>query len=220
MVGVWVMPAAAGAAETADPVPMTKTLLILKVDAEEPLDVRSTFQERPPTITLNFPGQRVLGALPERFPITKGVLQAITARYEQASISGVASNRALRSLHIVLTAPYSFRVRSEPGRVVVEIDHPASIGSASVEVGLRGGTVIGGIGRAEISDRFRAMQEAMARAAATPWTFQMSSAPRDASAAGSIRSADAPEASAGIAQPVPPPAAGRDRKSTRLNSSH
>ena len=177
----WLVPSA-GAAETTDPMPMTKTFLTLKVDAQEPLTIRSTFQERPPTITLTFSGQRVIAALPERSPVAQGVIQAVTARYEGVRAPRTASRRTLRSLDIVLTAPYSFRVRSEAGRVVVEIEHPTSIGSTSVEVGLRGGTVISGIGRVEVSDRFRAMQEAMERAASASWTFQANSAPQGVAA--------------------------------------
>ena len=203
IVGMWVVPAAGLAAETADPVPMTKTLITLTVDATEPLKIHSTFQERPPTITLNFSGQRIVGSLPERSTVAKGIIQAITARYEHPAASGTASKRFLRSLQIVLAAPYSFRVRSEVGRVVVEIDHPASIGSTDVEVGLVGGTLVSGLGRSEVSERFRAMQEAMARAAASPCAFQISGTQDAAAVAAPVR-VSAPTAAASRG-PVSPP---------------
>jgi hypothetical protein len=165
------------AAETSDPVPMTKTLLVLKTDSGRPLEVRTTFQERPPTITLTFPSRRVVGSLPERSTIGKGVIQSIAARYERAARAAEGQRRFLQALEVVLAAPYAFRVRMEPGRVVVEIDHPASVTSASFEVGLGRGTILVGIGKQAVSQRFRAMQDAMALASSASWTIQTPSAP-------------------------------------------
>ena len=161
------------AAETADPVPMTKMLVVLKINSEKPVEVRTSFQERPPTITIRFPDQRVIGSLPERSTVTQGVIQSITARYTKGPRAGAESSRFIQSLQIVLSAPYAYRVRSEAGRVIVEIEHPASVGSTSLEVGLAVGTIIGGIGDRTVSERFRAMQEALANAAPTAWTLQM-----------------------------------------------
>src|SRR3989338_9438959 len=61
--------AAAGlayAAETMDPSPTAKTLLVLKVAAEEPITVHSSFQAQPPTLTLTFPDKQVIGSIPDR----------------------------------------------------------------------------------------------------------------------------------------------------------
>ena len=170
---MWGSPLVAGwAAETADPVPMSKTSVILKLDTDEPLAVRTKFQESPAVISIEFPGQRVVGSLPERASVSKGIIQTITTQYDAAG-SSYRAKRFLRSIQIELTASYPYRVRSEAGRVVVEIDHPASVNSAAVEVGLKGGTIIGGLGRDVVSERFRAMQEALVRATPVPWTMQI-----------------------------------------------
>ena len=73
------------AAETANAVAMSKTLIILKLDAKEPLAVRTSFQDRPPTITIEFPGQQVTSSLPERSVVMKGVVQSIAASYRRGS---------------------------------------------------------------------------------------------------------------------------------------
>jgi len=150
----------AAAAETTDPVAMTKTLILLSLDSSTPLTVRSTFHESPPTVTLEFPDQQVTGSLPEYSAMGEGAVQAVTAKY--ADRVGSRAQRVLQSLHIALRAPYAYRVRSEPGRVVVEIHHPDSIKSAAMEVSLRGGVVIAGAH--QVGERFRAMQDALQRA--------------------------------------------------------
>ena len=150
----------AAAAETADPVAMTKTLILLSVDSRTPLTVRSSFHESPPTVTLEFPEQQVIGSLPEHSTMGEGAVQAVTARY--ADRVGPRAQRALQSIQIALRAPYAHHVRSEPGRIVVEIDHPSSVKSAAMEVNV-GGVVIAGA--PQLSERFRAMQEALQRAA-------------------------------------------------------
>ncbi len=159
------------AAETADPIAMSKTLIVLKLDTEEPLSIRTSFRAHPPTITLEFPRQRVIGSLPERSAISKGVIETIAARYDAGP--SARPRRFLQSLQVVLSAPYPYHVRSEPGRIVIDIDHPASVSSAAVEVALRGGTIIAGVGQRNLSERFRAMQEALARATPIPWSFQI-----------------------------------------------
>ncbi len=159
----------AQAAETSDPLTMSKTLVVVQLDAKEALTVLSTFQPAPPTIILEFPKQQVRASLPERSAISKGVIQDIMARYDERA--GPMPMRFIRSLHIVLRAPYAYRARSEPGRVVVEIEHPAAMHRMAVGVGLIGGVIIEGWGHAPVNERFRAMQEALTRAAmeqATP----------------------------------------------------
>ena len=96
--------AGAWTAETADPVPMSKTSIILKLDSDEPLAIRTKFQESPPTISVEFPSQRVIGSLPERAAVSKGIIHTITARYEGGSSR--RAKRFLRSIQIGLTAPY------------------------------------------------------------------------------------------------------------------
>ncbi|MBI3321702.1 MAG: PilZ domain-containing protein [Candidatus Omnitrophica bacterium] len=154
---------------------MSTTSVILKVGSEETLTVRTRLLQQPPTIMIEFPGQRVVGLLPERTVGGQGVVRAIAARY--GSPTGAPPTRFIQSVAITLDAPHPFRVRSEPGQVVVEIDHPVSVGRADVEVGLRGGTVISGLGAVNISERFRAMQHAMAQATPATWVLPLNAAP-------------------------------------------
>ncbi|MBI2104847.1 MAG: PilZ domain-containing protein [Candidatus Omnitrophica bacterium] len=170
----WALPRGGFAAETSDPVTMTKTIVVIAVDSKEPLDVRSDAKERPPVITLTFPKRRVMGSLPERSSFAKGVVRTIAARYDRSLRPRKSAKRFLHALQIGLSAPYPSQVRSEPGRVVIEISHPHSIDSASMEVGLRGGTIAGAIGQSAMTQRFRAMQDALAQATAAPTAWAIS----------------------------------------------
>ncbi|MBI1991796.1 MAG: PilZ domain-containing protein [Candidatus Omnitrophica bacterium] len=163
-------PTAGWAAETADPIAMSHTLIVLTVGSKAPLAVRTSFKKNPPTITIALPRQQVTSSLPERSTVAKGPIQTIAARYE---IDPNAQKRFLESLQIVLSASYAYHVRSEPGRIVVEIHHPSSVDSAAVEVAVWGGTIIGGLGQRSPGERFRAMQEALARVTPTSWAFQL-----------------------------------------------
>jgi hypothetical protein len=176
-----VLPPAASAAETIDPSQRTKTQVILKVDAERPIPMRASFQERPPAITVEFSSRQVTSSLPEQSLVASGPIQSVTARYDARSAAGASSGRIIQSLQIGLIAPYPFRAWSEPGRVIIEVEHPASVGSAAVEVGLKGGTIVSGLGKGLLSDRFRAMQEALAKAAPSPWRMQASESASGAS---------------------------------------
>ncbi len=162
----------AAAAETSDPSPVSKTVLVLALDAREPLAVRTKSLASPPAISIDFPGQQVVSTLPERSVINRGPVEAVEAKYAR----GVSSRRALQSLVITLSAAYPYRVRSEPGRITVEVEHPASVRSASIEVGLLGGAVVGGHAASTVSERFRAMQQALAKATPTEWTLDLSDA--------------------------------------------
>ena len=172
--GIWLLavPAAVFAAETADPIAMRTTMIVLQVDADAPLVVRTSFQPAPPMLTIEFPSQRVMSSLPQRSAVGSGVIRSIAARYEDGPSQ--QGKRFLSSLQIALGASYAYHVRSEPGRVIVEILHPAAVGGASaMEVGLRGGTIIGGLGNGTVTERFRAMQKALAFATPTPLTLQI-----------------------------------------------
>ena len=149
------------AAETSESAGTHTTFIMLKVDATEPLEVKTAFRNRPPVIVIQFPPRQVIASIPERTTITKGIIQDISATYSRASAG--EAGRYLESIRIAVSAPYPFRVRSELGRVIVEIDHPVSVKTASLEVGLRGGTIIGAAPRA-VTERFLAMQDAMTRA--------------------------------------------------------
>jgi hypothetical protein len=204
--GGWLIAQAAGwAAETADPVPRETTSVILRLDAEEPLAIRTKFQASPPVITIEFPSQRVGAAIPERATVSHGVVQSVSARYESGPTRRAA--RSLRSLHISLRGSYPYRVRSEPGRIIVDIDHPASVGASAVDVGLKGVAVIGGLGPRRVTERFRAMQEALARAAPIPWSLQVQPSP--APAASPSPSPSPSWQDAGTAAPGTPPGSAR-----------
>src|SRR3989338_2036635 len=160
MCGVWWAAAASGfCAETADPSATATTVMTIALDSARAVAIQTRFQEQPPTITIEFPRQRVVGSLPERSTIQEGVIQAILTQYYSGADS--QPSRFIRSLQIIISAPYAYRVRSEPGRIVVAIDHPASVGRRTMEVGLKGGTVIRGLGERPVSERFRAMQHAL-----------------------------------------------------------
>ena len=161
--GLWWLAAARGfCAETVDPSATATTVMILKLDSMKPVEIRTRFQEQPPTITIEFPRQRVVGSLPERSTIQEGIIRTILTQYYRGTAR--QPSRFIRSLQIVLSASYPYHVRSDPGRIVVAIDHPTSVGSSTMEVGLKGGTIIGGLRPRRISERFRAMQDALEHA--------------------------------------------------------
>ncbi len=201
---LWLLMPAVQAAETADPVPMSKTVLIMKVDSLDPVPVQTHVEERPPAIVITFPPRRVVGAMPERSSIARGVIRSIAARYDTMG-TRPSAKRFIQAVRVVLSGPYQARVRSESGAIIVEIEHPASIRSASVEVALRGGT-IGRLARPDhlISARFRAMQDALAQAAPPRWRLQVepSAAVPSSAVAGDRLSAARPP-SAETAQPRP-----------------
>ena len=155
-----------------------KTVLVLKLDTPEPLDIRTAFLESPPTLTIEFPAHRVTGSLPDRAAIGQGIIQEILTRYE----AGVnrQSERFIQGVDIRLNAPYAYHVRSEAGRVVIEITHPPTKNPEAFEVGMSGSTIITSLGAPRLSDRFRAMQEALAKATPSPWTLRWSSSPAPA----------------------------------------
>ncbi len=201
------------AAETTEPVAMSITAITLKLDTAQPLAIRARAEKQPPAIVIEFPERQVIGSLPEQTTISTGVVQTITAQY--ARVSRPQGKRFVRSLRIGLSGPYTSRVRSEPGRILVEIDHPASVRSASLEVGLRGGTVIGGFTSSQLSERFRAMQDALSRAAPATWTlktdasFEWAGDGTGRQGSSTRRSAEAPasapraEAAGGASSPAP-----------------
>ena len=169
-----------GAAETSTSAAKSKTLVVIRLGAPEVLDVKSIIQQMPPGIIIMFPQNRVIGALPERATIANGVVQSIRTQYEPSTGS---SPRFIRSLQLRFTGAYDAHATVEPGRVVVEIEHPASVHATAVDVGLRGGTILGAQPAYQISERFRAMQDALTKATPTPWAMQLESAPAPSSSA-------------------------------------
>ncbi|MBI4003664.1 MAG: restriction endonuclease, partial [Candidatus Omnitrophica bacterium] len=158
--GVWLASAAHGfCAETVDPTATSTTVMILRLDSTTPVEIRTRFLEPPPTITIEFPRQRVMGSLPERSTLQAGAIRSILTQYHSGT--ELQPSRVIRSLQIILSAHYAYRVRSEPGRIIVAIDHPSSVGSRTMEVALKGGTIIGALGPRPVSERFHAMQRAL-----------------------------------------------------------
>ena len=167
---LFLLPPLGLAAETTDPVQRSTTRIAIALGTADRVTVRTSFASSPPTIEIRFPRQRVTASLPERMAVAGGAVQAIEARYDAAGRGDAA--RFIQSLRFVLTGLFAYRVESEPGRIVVEIDHPASVRSASMEVGMGSGTVVRSAPVGTVSERFRAMQEALAGARPTAITMQ------------------------------------------------
>lgn len=156
------------AAETADPVPMRRTYIALTLEAQAPPAIRTSFVGQPPTIVLEFPSQRVIGSLPEHSAVRQGAIQTIETRY--SADARHPSTRYIQSIRIGLAAPYAYRVRSDARRIIVEIEHPASVGSVAMELGLQGKAAVGGMATTRVDERFRAMQAALNSVTPIPWT--------------------------------------------------
>lgn len=167
--------------ETAKDLSRSTTVIALKLESEEPIAVETKFQASTAVLTLLFPSKKIISSLPEQSVVGEGVIRSIAANYE--SSRGKLSLRYLKSLQIKLNGPYPYQVRSQAGHVLVEITHPTSVTSASVEVGVKGGTIVSGLARPRISDRFRAMQDALAQATPVPWGMELDLTPAHPSAA-------------------------------------
>ena len=203
MLGMVVGPPRGFATETADSTAMSRTLVVVKLASNQPLETRANFRPNPPTIVIEFPDGQVLGSLPERTTVGQGAVRSIATRYHRRR--GAQEQRFVQSLEVVLSAPFTYRVRSEPGSLMIEVDHPASVTSRTMEVGLRGGTIIEGVGQQRVSERFRAMQNALEQAAPSRWTWQLTSEPAgQPSAVGAPPSQGHPAGSARAAAGIAP----------------
>lgn len=160
------------ATERVLPKPTSKTLIVLKLDADTVLPIQTEFTEVPPTVHIKFPRQQIVGSLPEQALVQRGVVQSITTRYQDQA--GNHPKRHIEALDLVLTAPYAYRVDSEAGRIVIEVEHPSTVASTAVEIGLKSGTVVAGPQQGWVSERFRAMQKALADATPTSVAFSLS----------------------------------------------
>ena len=158
------------AAETVANSPTKTTQVIFSLDTRETPQVRTRGETQPPAIVLEFPGQQVAASLPERSVIQHGVIAELRTHYRTPP--GPTPTRIIEFVRIGLTGPYQHRVSTRPGHVLVDIDHPVGVTGETVEIGLRGGTILSGLARSNITDRFRAMQEAMAKASPTTWTWR------------------------------------------------
>ena len=162
------------AAETRSSPVTSTTQLVVTLATDEILPVQSRFERTPPTIVVEFPAGRVAGTLPERSMVQRGAIEEIRTVY--ASATKPVETRWVQALKIQLRGPYTYKVRAQPGRIVIDLEHPAAITSGDLEVGLAGGTVISGTLPPAFNERFRAMQEALNRARPHPWVWRASSA--------------------------------------------
>jgi len=189
----------AWAVETQSSPVMTKTQLVVKLATQETIPVRPRFEANPPIIVIEFPPGRVGAALPERSVIQEGVVQEIRVAYVHAA---KAARRWIKAVRIHLRGPYEYQVFSEPGRIVVEIEHPAAVAGTPAKAGLAKGVVVSGPASPAFSERFQAMEDAMMRASHQPvmWgiNFEDASAPQssepipDAASSGSASESSTP----------------------------
>ncbi|MBI3320221.1 MAG: PilZ domain-containing protein [Candidatus Omnitrophica bacterium] len=197
----------AWSAETEPELATGKTQLVVKLATDETLSIRSRFQDEPPTIVIEFPPERVVGVLPERSKIQRGVIEAIATSYAPGKQS--AETRWIQRLSIQLRRRYPFHVTAERGRIVVEIEHPADVVSEAVEVGVGGAAVIVGARPFLVSERFRAMEAALDQAHPLRWMWQASSEPAGplerANASRSIPATTVPQRSSAAPSPSSPP---------------
>lgn len=167
---LWSVPHASAAETFSTQGEIKTTQVVLELIAKDPIRVKSIMRQDPPTLVLSFPGQTVLSSLPERSSIQHGVISEIQTRYRgRVKRDG---SRAIDQLRIVLTGAYDYRIRTEAGQVIVEIDHPIGIAGENLAIGLGGGIIVSSLGQARVSDRFRAMQKAMEQAGFVEWTFE------------------------------------------------
>jgi len=185
------------------------TQIVLTLDRSDVVAVQTQVEANPPALILEFPDQRVTGSLPERSIVQHGLISGIQTRYRTPT--GQQFSRVIHSVRIELTGPYTHRVRAEPGRIIVELDHPLTVMGDSIEIALRDGIILSGMARQSISERFRAMEDALAKASPATWTWRASFP-----AAGSQPSV---EPSASVAGPQPAPAVRAPQPMTPLRST-
>ncbi len=166
--------AGAGAVESIRDDTMKTTHIIFALDTDQTVRVHSRTEANPPMIVLEFPGQQVAASLPERSVIQHGVVTEVRANYRSNRPTG--SGRLLAAVEIVCSGAYRHRIRTQPGEILVEIDHPVGVTGDTLEIGLQGGTILSGLARPSISLRFQAMQEALMQASPTRWTWRATSA--------------------------------------------
>ena len=179
-------------AETQSTALSRRTQLVIKLAANETLAVRSRFQETPPAIIVEFPAGRVAGMLPERSKVQRGVVEEIQTVYASSTKPG--QSRWVQALKIILRGPYKYRLTPERGRIIIDIEHPDSVGREDLELGLPGGTIIAGAMPPALSERFRAMQEALNRARPQSWVWRAGAVPEESLA---------PVPASVIGQPLP-----------------
>ena len=178
----WLASATSGwSAETTTPPRMTRTTVVLTLDTTETISAVPRMAQRPPSIVVEFPDRKVSGSLPDEQVVEQGAIQAIRTRYYPRAPRG--GERFIQSVQIIMRAPFSSTVRNEPGRIIVEIEHPTSVRSGTMELALRNRTLITTGSRAGVSARFQAMQTALEYAAPVPITAGLPAAAAPTAAA-------------------------------------
>ncbi len=199
------------ASDTAPTAPTSKTHLVVKLATHESLPVRSQFIEQPPTIILQFPEGRVSGVLPEHSLVKRGVIREIHTSYAETP---PGESRWIQALYIYLRGPYPYTVQTEPGRIIVDIEHPVDLAREAVDVGVAGSSVVVGTTPQIVSERFQAMQDALVRVRQPAWTWNApkgqrersphSTAPLRASTSSSTNQALLIGATRGVSSAPPP----------------
>src|SRR3989338_2690352 len=191
------------AAQQAPPPATTTTRLVIQLAAGEAVAAQSRFQTNPPTVIISFPPRRVLATLPEPSLPRPGAGQETAAASALAS-SHPAPSRWLRSLRIQLRGRYRYALRSEPGRILIEIEHPATVTGETIEVKLLSAP-------SRLSERFAAMQHALFKAQpSSPSLSERQSPPRPsveqmAASRGSLEAGAKPAGSPRLDAPDPSP---------------
>jgi len=121
---LWAVPRVSAAETLSSGEGMKTTQVVLDLIAKDSVRVESRMRQNPPTLVLKFRGQSVSGSLPERSSIQHGVISEIQTQYRgRVKRDG---SRNISEMRILLTGAYDYRIRTEVGRVTIEIDHPAA----------------------------------------------------------------------------------------------
>ena len=149
-----------------DPAWTDQTQVIISLATDDVPSVRSRFDVQPPTIVLEFPAKQVIGSLPERSVIPRGIVEEVAAFYGQAA--GVGGTRWIHSLRLKLRATADYSVRTAACRIMLAIRHPPLPGEEALQVNLGGSSSPSPLSATVVGERFRAMQEALMQAGARP----------------------------------------------------
>ncbi|MBI3324359.1 MAG: PilZ domain-containing protein [Candidatus Omnitrophica bacterium] len=144
---------------------MTRTRLVVKLATDDTLPVQAHFEHTPPTIVIDLPSGRVSGSLPERSSIGRGGIREIRAIYASSKRSSEA--RSIKGLAIELQDAYKYEVTAEPGRIVIDVEHPPEVAGGAIELGVADSILINTVAK-PVSERFQAMQDAMTQAQPAP----------------------------------------------------
>ncbi len=148
----------AQAAQTQDTFEESKTLIALKLGTTSPVEMKTSFQKNPPTIHVKFPSKTVVGALPEVSRMDSGPVKEVITSYARSNKEGV---RYIDAIDIRLNGEFGYRAWTDPGRVMVEIAHPANIYGTTDLGAIATPRVVKDLAKSQVPARFSAMQNAL-----------------------------------------------------------